>query len=290
MLRLLRFRPLAAALVLSAATALSAAPRATHLDPLSVGIEFASTSYIVGEPVPVRVLIRNNMSSEVILGAGERPAATVSVWRANDSVRRNLAFPGRGVVPAPLTLKPNEQCIFSFDLSRNANIYGEGRYNVTFGAIYGGRRYNTTVYSVEIVPGYVIAEGTQLFAKDPARQRHITVVRWPRDHVDCLFMRVRDTPDGRWFPTVKLGAFLNLMEPRLNIADNGEITTLHRATPEYYVRNVFWSLPNDFVQRSRLDLLDPSTADTARLNGLRGDLDSIVRKNEEMKEKARDER
>lgn len=285
-----RIRTAAAVLLAGAAAVLAAAPRQAHLDPLSVGLEFASSSYIVGEPVPARVLIRNNMSREITLGGGDLPAATVHVWRANDSVRRNLAFAGRGVVPAPLTLKPNEQRVFSFDLSQNANIYGEGRYNITFGAIYGGRRYKTTVYSVEIVPGYVIAEGTQLFAKDPARQRHITIVRWPRDHVDCLFMRIRDTPDGRWFPTVKLGAFLNLVDPRLNIADNGEITTLHRATPEYYVRHVFWSLPSDFVHRSRLDLLDPSTADTARLNGLRGDLDSIVQKNEALKEKARKER
>ena len=89
------------------------------------------------------------------------------------------------------------------------------------------------------------------------------------------------------FPTVMLGAYLPLMKPRLNIADNGEVTVLHRATPEYYVRNIFWSLPNEFVRRSTLSLLDPSTADTSRLNAMRDDLDEVIKKNDALKEAIR---
>jgi hypothetical protein len=78
-----------------------------------------------------------------------------------------------------------------------------------------------------------------------------------------------------------LGAYLPLVDPRINIAENGEIVVLHRATPEYFVRNVFWSLPNDFVHRSQISVVDPSTADTARLHGLKDDFDEIIRKDEE---------
>ncbi len=257
------------------------------LDPLSVGIAFESDSYIVGEPIPTKVLIRNNTPNEITLGENGRPVATVHVYRASDSTKTDLSISPRGVVPAPLTLKPNEQQIFSFDLTKNAAVSGEGKYHVVFGAIHGNYRYKTSLYSVSVVPGYIIAEGTQIFTNDAERQRHFKLVRWPRKHIDCLFLRVEDTPDGRWFPTVNLGAYLPLVEPRLNIANNGEVTFLHRATPEYYVRHVFWSLPNDFVLRSRIDLLDPATADTARLHGMRGDLDAIIKKNEKFKEEAR---
>jgi hypothetical protein len=83
-----------------------------------------------------------------------------------------------------------------------------------------------------------------------------------------------------------LGAYLPLVKPRLNIAANGEIVVLHRATPEYYIRNVFWSLTSDFVQRSQVTILDPSTADTVRLNGLKSDFDSIIKQDEERRKES----
>ncbi len=258
--------------------------RGDRLDPVSVGIAFESTSYIVGEPIPAKVLVRNNTPMTITLGEDDRPAATVHVYRGSDSSKTNLATDKRGVLPTPLVLKPNEQKIFTIDMTKCAAMMDEGHYNVIFGAIYQGYRYNTTLYGIDIVPGYIIAEGTQLFANDKTRQRNFKLVRWPRKHIDCLFLRVRDEPDGQWFPTLNLGAYLPLGEPRMNIAASGEVTFLHRATPEYYVRHVFWSLPKDFILRSRLDLLDPATADTARLNGLRGDLDTIIKKNEKQKE------
>jgi hypothetical protein len=73
----------------------------------------------------------------------------------------------------------------------------------------------------------------------------------------------------------------------MNIANSGEITVLHRATPEYYVRNVFWSLESEFIRRSTQNLLDPATADSARLNGMKADLEEVVEKNDKLKEAIR---
>jgi hypothetical protein len=105
--------------------------------------------------------------------------------------------------------------------------------------------------------------------------------------VDRIFLRIEDIPSGVVFPTVMLGAYLPLSKPRMNIAPSGEITILHRATPEYYVRNVFWSLEEEFVRRSTQNLLDPATADTARLNGMKADLEEVIDKNDRLKESLR---
>ncbi|MEG2724735.1 MAG: hypothetical protein RR982_02655 [Kiritimatiellia bacterium] len=258
------------------------------LEPVSVGIAFnAGSSCVIGEKIPVQVLIRNNTAQRKILGQGVLPSAVFEIVRVNDTSRRSVAYEGASGIPSPLILGPSEQRVFDINLAEVANLSAEGKYFVKFGAIDAGIRYDTQLKVVEIVPGYIVAEGTQLFSNDPKRQRHFTLVRWARDHVDCLFLRVSDTPDGRWFPTVPLGAYLQLVKPRLNIATNGELTLLHRATPEYYVRNVFWSFPDDFVHRSRLSLLDPGTADTNRLSGLRNDLDEIIQKNEKLKDELR---
>ena len=251
-----------------------------RLAPVSVGIAIESGSYVLGETLPVRVLVRNNTPAPLTLGKGDHPAGAFEVIRHGDPQRRNLAREPNGCLPKPLTLKPNEERVFDLDLSVAADLSRQGKYLVTFGAIVHGIRHDTQPKAVDIVPGSVVLEGTQLFANDPTRQRHFTLVRWPRDHVDRLFLRVQDTPDGRFFPTVMLGAYLPLVTPRLNISPSGEIVVLHRATPEFYVRNVFWSLPSEFVRRSTQSLLDPATADTERLNGMRADLDAIIQKNE----------
>lgn len=251
-----------------------------RLAPVSVGIAIESGSYVLGETLPVRVLVRNNTPAPLTLGKGDHPAGAFEVIRHGDPQRRNLAREPNGCLPKPLTLKPNEERVFDLDLSVAADLSRQGKYLVTFGAIVHGIRHDTQPKAVDIVPGSVVLEGTQLFANDPTRQRHFTLVRWPRDHVDRLFLRVQDTPDGRFFPTVMLGAYLPLVTPRLNISPTGEIVVLHRATPEFYVRNVFWSLPSEFVRRSTQSLLDPATADTERLNGMRADLDAIIQKSE----------
>ncbi len=258
-----------------------------RLPPVSVGIALECGSYVIGEDIPIRVLVRNNTPAELTLGRGSTPSGVLTVTNVNDTTRRPLARDPKGCLPRPLKLAPNEERIFDLNLAQAANLTTPGKYFITFGAIAHGTRYDTKVKALEIVPGYLIAEGTQLFAKDPTRQRRLTLVRWPRDHIDRIFLRIEDSPDGQFFPTVMLGAYLPNFKPRLNIAPNGEITTLHRATPDYYVRNVFWSLPGEFIRRSTQSLLDPATADTARLNGMQKDLDEIIQKNEKAREAIR---
>ncbi len=283
---LLRTLLLAAALLPALAPAqIAGAAAEKRLGPVSVGLALDASSYVLGENINVRVLVRNNTPQPLTLGKGDQPSGVFEVTRANDTQRRNLARDPRGCLPRPLTLKPGEERVFDLNLTVAANLREQGKYFVAFGAIVNGIRYDTQLKAIDIVPGGVILEGTQLFANDPKRQRHLTLVRWPRGHIDRLFLRVEDTPDGRRFPTVMLGAYLPLVKPKLNIAPNGEIVLLHRATPDYYVRNVFWSLPGEFVRRSTQDLLDPATADAARLNGLRGDLDSLIQRADAQKEK-----
>ena len=271
--------------LLPAALCAQRADAPKRLAPVSVGLAIEAGSYVLGETIPVRVLVRNNTPAPLTLGKGDHPAGAFEVVRHGDPQRRNLAREPNGCLPKPLTLKPNEERVFDLDLSVCADLSRQGKYLVTFGAIVHGVRHDTQPKALDLVPGGIVLEGTQLFANDPTRQRHFTLVRWPRGHIDRLFLRVQDTPDGRTFPTVMLGAYLPLVTPRLNISPSGEVVLLHRATPEFYVRNVFWSLPNEFVRRSTQSLLDPATADTARLNGMRADLDSIIQKNEALRKK-----
>lgn len=251
-------------------------------NPISVGMLFDHPTYIVGEEIPIHVMIRNNTPFEIVLGRGGTPPADFEVYQYHS----DSAFPLRTDrtkigLPVPLKLAPNQTRNFTLKISNAVEMQKEGTYVVTFGAIYNGIRYDTESKLIHVIPGIVVSQGLQLFKNDPTRQRQIFLVRSSREQTERLFLRVEDRPDGRFFPTVMLGAYLPLVEPRMNIADNGEVVVLHRATPEYFVRNVFWSLPNDFVHRSQISVVDPSTADSARLHGLKDDFDEIIKKDEE---------
>lgn len=275
------------AVVLCVAVPFRWAAAQQRLRPVSVGMAFDTLSYVIGEEIPVRLWVRNNTSGTLTLGKGSLPAGVLEVSRVGDSLKRPLSLDPGGCLPRPLQLKPGEERTFRVDLAKAADVSGEGKYFVTFGVIVRDMRYETEVKVLEIVPGSLISEGVQLFANQPYLQRHFKLVRWSRDHVDRLFLRIEDSPTGNVFPTVMLGAYLPLAKPRMNIATSGEITVLHRATPEYYVRNVFWSLEEEFIRRSTQNLLDPATADTARLNGMKADLDEVINKNDKLKEAIR---
>lgn len=258
-----------------------------RLRPVSVGIAFEHSSYVLGEDIPVRVLVKNNTTSELLLGTGNTPSGLFVVSKTTDPQRQNLARDPKGCLPKPLTLAPSEERVFDLNLTQAVTLSEAGKYFVAFGVIVKGMQYETKLKALEIVPGSIVAEGTQLFKNNPNLQRHFTLVRWPRDHVDRLFLRVEDSPTRQFYPTTMLGAYLPLVKPRMNIAQNGEVIILHRATPDYYMRNVFWSLPTEVVRRSSQSLLDPATADTARLKGMQKDLNEIVEKNDRVKEALR---
>lgn len=284
-----RLIALIALITLGLATPLSARynPDARRLRPVSVGIAFDHSSYVLGEDIPVRVLVKNNTTANLTLGTGRTPSGVFVVSKTTDPQRQNLARDPKGCLPRPLTLGPNEEKVFDLNLTQAVTLSDTGKYFVSFGAIVNGMQYETKIKALEIVPGTIVAEGVQLFKKNPDLQRHFTLVRWPRDHIDRLFLRIEDTPTRQFYPTVMLGAYLPLVKPRMNIAQNGEITILHRATPDYYMRNVFWSLPAEVIRRSSQSLLDPATADTARLKGMQQDLNEIVEKNDRVKEALR---
>lgn len=263
-----------------------AAP-AQRVRPVSVGLSFETTGYVLGEEVPLKLWVRNNTAGTLTLGKGALPSGVLDVTRVGDLTKQSLALDPGGCLPRPLQLKAGEERTFTVDLAKAADLSVEGQYFVTFGVIVRDMRYETEIKVMEVVPGNVISEGTQFFSTQPDVQRHFKLVQWTRDRVTRLFLRIEDTPSGKIYKTVLLGAYLPLVKPRLNIAPSGEVIVLHRATPEFYVRNVFWSLDDEFVHRSKQNILDPATADTARLNGMRADLEEIVDKNDQLKEALR---
>lgn len=234
-------------------------------------------TFVLGEPIIASVTIANNTIGDISFDE-QHPGTTITfdVRDSDDTNPLPLRQEGKALLAKPFVLPANETLIGDYRIDKLVDLTQVGRYFVTFKATYQGIVYATRVRMVELVPGFVLGEGVQLFSKHPNLQRQFTIVRWPRQHVDCAFLRIVDKPTGRQFETINLGPYLGLNKLKMNIAPNGEITTLHRATPDHYIRHVFWSLPEEVVHRSKIQLVDPNASGGDRLTDLRKYVEGAV--------------
>lgn len=246
---------------------------------ISIGLDLRLLQgYIQGEDIPAEFVIKNNTSRNIILNdANSVDRLTLSaqrhhIHRLGKTQYADLSKIKPFIVPGGRTFR------VPVYLNQVLDFNQHGKYMLNFAVNYRGKCYSTSIKTIDIVNGYVVLEGLQLFNNQPNTQRKISLLRWSRNHVDCLFIRIADTPKRQAFTTTLLGAYLGPMKPKMNIADNGEVTVLHKATPDYYVKNTFWSLPNTVSHRDRVSLLDPNAASANRMKSLQGDMNSAFNK------------
>ena len=110
-----------------------------------------------------------------------------------------------------------------------------------------------------------------MFVKKENLKRQFKLVYWHRNQNDRLFLRIEDEPGARIWDSVDLGALMRGTPAKLDISPEGEVTVVHRATQDAFLRTVLWSLPNAVEVVERSTLLDPEVSASQRVNSLYGD-------------------
>ncbi len=250
---------------------------------LSVWLEIKKQGYVQGEMIPCDLCIRNNSARDITFnmpGLSSRIDLTIYKHRIGET-RRFLPVDLSHI--KPFTVPGGKAAKLPIYINEVADLEEATKYMIEFSAIYNKTAYTGTTFALDIVTGYTLIEGTQLFANAPDLQRSVTLVKWPRNKIDQIFLKFYDTPSNKRFSTQPLGAYLGQEKPRLNIATSGEISVVHKATPDYYVKTTFWSLPKVISRRSRINLLDPSAASAQHLKSIRPDLQEAMRDNDKKK-------
>lgn len=237
---------------------------------LEVKLTLAYTTFITGEPVVVQLDVLNATRDFVRVGeAGAADAVLVEVTRGGqyDELPQGRTDPIAGA----FEIKPGQSFQRQVELDKWFQLADEGRYVARLIVVHDGMRYESARKSFDVVPGIRVKEGVQMFVSRAQQRRMFKLVHWNRNQTDRLFLRIEDEPGNKVWDTIDLGVVLRSADPKLDIAPNGEVTIVHRATQDAFIRTVVWSLPESVEVAERNQLLDPEVSATRRVRALYGD-------------------
>ena len=233
-----------------------------------LSLKLAYSSFVKGEPVVVQMEMMNVGRSLVQTGAGkDRLFVEVSFEDRYNELTPVTTTP----FTRPFKLEPGRKHVSKIELDKWFALLKEGKYYARLVLVDGDSRYESVKKSFDIVPGIPVKEGVQMFVSKQKLKRIFKVVHWNRNRAERLFLRVEDEPDGAVWDTIDLGPHLKSSDPKLDIAANGEVTVVHRATKDTFHRTVLWSLPDSLEVAEHDSLLDPEVSASQRVRALYGE-------------------
>ena len=255
-----------------------AGARAQEID---VKLTLAYNKFVVGEPVLVQAEIMNMTRDLIDAGSpGSKSALVFEVTRGGQHDEMQ-PFREEPFVQA-FQLPPGKSFQHRLELDKWFKLEQEGMYIARVVLVHKGMRYESAKKSFDVVPGLTVGGGMQMFVKKENLKRQFKLVYWHRNQNDRLFLRIEDEPGGRIWDSVDLGALMRGTPPKLDISPEGEVTVVHRATQDTFLRTVLWSLPNAVEVVERNSLMDPEVSATQRVNALYGE-DGAGKKDEKKK-------
>jgi hypothetical protein len=238
---------------------------------VEVKLTLAYNAFVVGEPVLVQVEALNATRDLIeVGGAGAKDVLFVEITRGGQY--EELSPFNKEPLAGAVSLKPGQTFQHKVELDKWYALIEPGQYMVRAVLVHGGVRYESTKKTFDVVPGLPLSEGVQMFVNRQSLKRLFKLVYWHRNQNDRLFLRMEDDPGGRVWDTIDLGVLLRLSPPKIDISPEGEVTVVHRATQDAFIRTVVWSLPDNVEVVERNNLLDPEISASQRVKALYGEM------------------
>lgn len=261
-----------AALVSLLAAASLAAPNAAHpKDSVAVGVTLRMThnEYLLGEHIRAEVEVKNGSTTPIVVGAKDSTDFMFLELFKNDT-KHSVDRYSEAAVTVPFVLKGGEAQKFEVFFDRNYRFDTEGRYIGRAVVVHDGIRYEGAPRVFSLVPGMRISGALQMFSNRPGLRREFELLYWSRKRTEHLFLRATDRTESgtRVWVTSDLGTLLRITPPKLSIRDGGEVTVLHRASQDEFIRSDFWSLPDAFEFQEHARMVDPDVAGSERVKSL----------------------
>jgi hypothetical protein len=238
---------------------------------VDVKLTLAYTTYVVGEPVLVQLELLNTMREPIQVG---RPDASDSFFVEITKGGRYNELPSVNAAPiiGAVDLKPGQSTLKKVELDKWFSLAAEGKYIARAVFVHNGIRYQSAERSFDVVPGLPLLQGVQMFVNRQSQKRLFKLVHWQRNQTERLFLRIEDEPANKMWDSIDLGVLLRTTDPKLDISPEGEVTILHRATQDAFIRTVLWSLPDSVEVAERNQLLDPEISASQRVRSLYGEM------------------
>ena len=242
---------------------------------VDLSLKLAYSTFVAGEPVLVQATLVNQTRNPITFDEGVSDSLLIEV--SKDNQYNTLTRWNDDPFMKPLVLAPGNTLEHKLEVDKWFSFEESGKYLIRVVVIHNDMRYESAPRSFDIVPGMNLKSGVQMFV-DKTMQRNFKLVYWSRTQTNHLFLRIDDEPSGQVWDTIDLGTFTREDDPKLNISPSGEVTILHRATRDGFLRTVIWSLPNSVEIAERDPLLDPEISASQRVRHLYGDMQETTEK------------
>ena len=129
-----------------------------------------------------------------------------------------------------LMLMTGEAFTETFDIAEWYPILSRGRYYVKAILFHDGRRYETDLRMIDVVPGLELASTSAPIPGRPGHQRDLRLVYLAREQREFVFLRSLDDGGPQTSPTLRLGTIVRVAKPTIAVNADGSITVRHQST------------------------------------------------------------
>ena len=222
-----RCRPVAHG-ALAALLVLSAAQSSGQL--VAIDLRTRHPSYVIGEPVMVRLAVENHGAQPLVIGEHEVFRDNRILFEISRTGQEPLSALHERKIVEELDLEHGEGTTIDIDLAEWYPLLEAGRYYITSVLINNDRRYAADSRVIEIVPGIELARLTQIIRGQELVERNFILVYWARGGREDVFLRTLDRPGGITWTTLALGPIVRVNRPALQQDGDTGIRVTHQAS------------------------------------------------------------
>lgn len=143
-------------------------------------------------------------------------------------------------------------------------LFRQGRYTVQVVARRGAESVASPLVSFQIVNGLEISSTVRILPNQERKARRYTLLYWPRQQREELFLRVEDVAEGNVVALFRLGRVMRVEPPRIEFGANGRVTVVHQVSRDRFVRTVLLSDAENLDVVEQKQLVDPNQSPLAR--------------------------
>ena len=143
-------------------------------------------------------------------------------------------------------------------------LFRQGRYTVQVVARRGNESIASPLVTFQIVKGLEISSTVRMLPGQENLARRYTLLYWPRQQREELFLRIEEVPDDNAIALFRLGRVMRVEPPRLEFGANGRVTVVHQIARDRFVRTVLRSDTDNLDVVEQKQLVDPNQSTLAR--------------------------
>lgn len=247
-----------------AALALFLAAASSHAQSILADLKMDHDAYVQFEAQTLNLTLANQGGSPFIVddyGDHARNSLRVLVKSQEDGYLEARTQRPFGAI----MVMPGETEVFQANLADLFHTTKPGRYFAQVVVQRGEEQFATRQVMLDVVNGIEIGSTSRPLPEYDTLSRKYTLLYWPRDQVEVLFLRIDEIPPGQCVGLVQLGNVIRYTPPRIEFSPDGAtLTVLHQSSRDLFVRTVLKTDRNNLDIVDRQQLVDPNPSPMAR--------------------------